>query len=361
MKAGFLYLPVARIILAASTISIAAHGATNFVQKNLVADTAGVADNTDPNLLGTWGMSASPTSPFWVSNTTNGTSTLYNTLGVPSATVVNVPPSAARAGATGLPTGQVWNGLGTFAVATGRVPNFIFATLDGTISGWNSALGTTAILKIDNNSKGAVYTGLAIGTSSQGPALYAANFGQGTIDVFDGNWEPLKVWGGFIDRDLPTGMSPANIQRFGRRLYVTYAMPDGAGGFVFGAGSGMVNIFDLDGRLIQRLIPNNKTMNAPWGVAVAGANFGVFSYSLLVGNFGDGTISAFDLDTGDYIGTMQDGQGNNLSIDGLWGIQFGSGTTNGGDATALYFGAAPNYGAHGLFGSLKPAADSTTP
>jgi uncharacterized protein (TIGR03118 family) len=169
-------------------------------------------------------------------------------------------------------------------------------------------VGLTATVKVDKGASGASYTGLAIGTSSLGPALYAANFGQGTIDVFDGNWKPLITYGGFIDKDLPAGFSPSNIQRFGRRLYVTYNMPDGAGGFVYGAGTGMVNIFDLDGRLLQRLIPTHKSMNIPWGVAVAGPNYGVFSYSLLVANFGDGTISAFDLDSGDYIGTMQDGQ-----------------------------------------------------
>ena len=360
MKSALPTTRVARTFLAAFTISIAAEAATNFVQKNLVADVAGVADNTDPNLVGTWGMSTSPTGPFWVSNTSNGTSTLYNTAGVPNALVAIIPPSATRAGAMGLPSGQVWNGLGVFEVATGRVPNFIFATLDGTISGYNGTIGTTATVKVDNGAKGASYTGLAIGTSSLGPALYAANFAAGTIDVFDKNWASLNLPGGFLDRDLPSGFSPLNIQRFGRRMYVTYNMPDGAGGFVYGSGTGMVNVFDLDGRLLQRLIPAHKSMNIPWGVAVAGANFGVFSYSLLVSNFGDGTISAFDLDTGDYIGTMQDGKGNNISIDGLWGIQFGNGG-NGGDPTALYFAAATSGGTHGLFGSLKPASDSTTP
>ena len=359
MKTGTLSIRLARILLAGVAISIAASAATNFVQKNLVADVAGVADNTDPNLVGTWGMSTSPASPFWVSNTANGTSTLYNTLGVPNATVAIIPPSATRAGAKGQPTGQVWNGLGVFEVAAGRVPNFIFATLDGTISAYVGALGLTATIKVDNGAKGAAYLGLAIGTSSLGPALYAANFAGGTIDVFDKNWAPLNLPGGFIDRDLPTGFFPSNIQRFGRRMYVTYAM-NGGDNFVYGPGTGLVNVFDVDGRLLQRLVPTHKSMNVPWGVAIAGANFGVFSYSLLVSNFGDGTISAFDLDSGDYLGTMQDGKGSNLSIDGLWGIQFGNGG-NGGDPTALYFCAAPSGGTHGLLGSLKPAADSTTP
>ena len=350
------------IILASTLTPGASFGATNFVQKNLVSDQDGIADNKDPNLVGTWGMSTSPASPFWVSNTSNGTSTLYNTAGVPNALVAVVPPSAINKGKTGTPTGQVWNGLGVFEIATGKVPTFIFATLDGTISGWNSTVGDgrTAVAKVDNGASGAVYTGLAIGTSSAGPTLYAANIAQGTIDTFDKNWAAVKLPGGFRDRDLPAGFAPSNIQRFGSRLYVTYNMPDGAGGLVIGAGTGLVNVFDVDGNLLQRLVPNNATLNVPWGVAVAGPNFGTFSYALLVGNFGDGTISAFDPVTGNYIGTMQDGKGNNLSIDGLWGIQFGNGG-NGGDPTALYFCAAPGGGAHGLLGSLKPAADSTTP
>jgi uncharacterized protein (TIGR03118 family) len=205
-------------ILASALMPGAAIAATNFVQKNLVADTDGVADHTDPNLVGTWGVSTSPASPFWVSNTAKGTSTLYDSAGVPNARVVVVPPSAINKGKTGTPTGQVWNGLGVFEVAAGKVPSFIFATLDGTISGWNSTVGdgNTAVVMVDNGAKGAVYTGLAIGTSSAGPTLYAANIAQGTIDAFDAKYAALKLPGGFRDRDLPGGFSPSNIQRFGR-------------------------------------------------------------------------------------------------------------------------------------------------
>src|SRR5262245_28849512 len=172
--------------LSALAISAATFAATNFTQRNLVADTAGVADNTDPNLLGTWGISASPTSPFWVSNTTNGTSTLYNTAGMANALVAQVPPSAANRGKTGTPTGQVWSGYGAgnFEIAAGRPATFIFATLDGTISGFNGGGTPNVGLMVDNNAKGAVYTGLGIGVSSAGPTLYAANFGTGTIDTF---------------------------------------------------------------------------------------------------------------------------------------------------------------------------------
>ncbi|HEY3741721.1 MAG TPA: TIGR03118 family protein [Bryobacteraceae bacterium] len=362
MKTGFYSFRPARIFLAAAIVSMAAQAATNFTQTNLVADVAGAAANTDPNLVGTWGMSSSPTSPLWVSNTSNGTSTVYNTntAGLVTTTVVNVPPSATRPGLLGLPTGQVWNGLAGFAVATGHNASFIFATLDGTISGFSGAVGTTAVLMVDNGSSGAAYTGLAIGSSAIGPTLYAANFAAGTIDVFDKTFAPAQLWGNFTDPDLPPGFSPSNIQRYGRRLYVTYAMSNGSGGFVSGPGTGLVDVFNTNGQLEQRLVPGHASMNAPWGVAVAGPNFGVFSYAVLVANFGDGSISAFDANNGNFLGTMMDGQGNNIAIDGLWGIQYGNGG-NGGDPTALYFVAAPSYGAHGLIGTLKPMADSNTP
>jgi uncharacterized protein (TIGR03118 family) len=356
----------AALVLAAA-VPAASLAATNFTQHNLVADTAGVADNTDSNLVGTWGISASPTSPFWVSNTTNGTSTLYNTAGVANALVAQVPSSAANKGKTGTPTGQVWSGYGAgnFEIAAGRPATFIFSTLDGTISGFNGAGTPNVALMVDNSAKGAVYTGLGLGVSSAGPTLYAANFGTGTIDTFDKNYKPVTLPGGFLDPNLALGYAPANIQRFGQRLYVTYGIPDGKGGFISGPGVGLVNVFDLNGNLLQRLVPSNSHLNEPWGLALAGPNFGVFSYALLVGNFGDGTISAFDPNSGNYLGTMQDGKGNNLSIDGLWGLQFGSqgstGNANGGDATTLYFAAAPSGGQHGLFGTLRPAADSINP
>ncbi|MGH9664967.1 MAG: TIGR03118 family protein [Bryobacteraceae bacterium] len=356
-----------RYFYAASVLTIAlwpnpARCVTNFVQTNLVADVDGVAANTDPNLVGTWGISASTASPFWVSNTTKGTSTLYNTAGVPNARVVVIPPSASNASKTGLPSGQIWNEYGGFAISAGKVPTFIFVTLDGTISSWNSTVGdgNTAVIKVDNGAKGASYLGLATAMTSTGPLLYAANFRAGTIDVFDTNYEPVHLPGAFFDPDLRAGYSPTNIQRFGRRLFVTYAIPDGHGAFIYGSGMGAVNVFDLQGNLVQRLVPDVAALNVPWGLALSGPNFGIFSYALIVANFGDGSISAFDPLTGNYLGTMQDGNGNNLFIDGLWGLQFGNGGS-GGDAATLYFAAAPAGGQHGLFGALKPASDSNLP
>jgi uncharacterized protein (TIGR03118 family) len=364
----------------AALLSASAFAATNFVRTDLIADKDGVAAVTDPNLVGTWGISASASSPFWVSNTANGTSSVYTvsdatpatlTAPVVSTTLVAVPPSANnKASKTGLPTGQVVNGYGVgnldVTPASGTTPavgsNFIFATLDGTIA---ARMGATSVIMVDNGAKGAVYTGLAIGVSNAGPTLYAANFSQGTIDTFDKNWKPITMAGGFLDPDLPNSYYPSNIQRYGRRLYVAYNLSDGTGSYGYpGAGTGLIDVFDLNGNLLQRLVPNNQWMNLPWGLAVTGANFGSFSYALIVGNFGDGTISAFDLNSGNYLGTMQDGKGNAISISGLWGLQWGNGGS-GGSGSALYFAASPGagpsgYSQHGLFGSLKPGPDAAS-
>jgi uncharacterized protein (TIGR03118 family) len=226
-------------------------------------------------------------------------------------------------------------------------------------------MGSTSVIEVDNGAKGAVYTGLALGVSSAGVTLYAANFSQGTIDTFDKNWKPITLSGGFLDPDLPGSYYPSNIQRWGRRLYVAYNFSDGSGSYAYGGpGTGLIDVFDLNGNLLQRLVPNNEHLNLPWGMAVTGPNFGAFSYALVVGNFGDGTISAFDLHSGNYLGTMQDGKGNNISISGLWGLQWGNGG-NGGSASALYYAASPGAGAsgysqHGLFGSLKPGPDAAS-
>lgn len=349
-------------ILFASILAIGAASAQNlnYVQHNLVADTAGVADNSDPNLKGLWGISASPTSPFWVSNTFSGTATLYNGAGTPfpatGPIVVSIPRAAVTSVNHGTPTGQVNNGTPGFLIGNGNKASFIFATVDGMIAAWNG--GASAEIKVDNSGISSSYTGLAIGTSSKGPVLYAADINYGHIDVFDTNFQEIALAGAFVDPKLPSGLAPFNIQRFGRRLIVTYASGKKPG-YSTGAGTGAVNMFDLDGNFISR-IATGGTLNAPWGLAIAPGQFGTLSYSLLVGNFADGKINAYDILTGNFVGTMKDGTGGSLSIPGLWGLQFGSGTTNGGDANTLYF-AADVDGTHGLFGSLRPATDSIQP
>jgi uncharacterized protein (TIGR03118 family) len=323
----------------------------------LVSDILGFADNYDPKLKNPWGISLSPTSPFWISNNGTGVATLYNGSGQPfpvgSPLVVTLPPPAGGS-PPAAPTGQVFNAGASF-----QGDRFIFVTEDGTISGWSS--GTNAILRVDNSPAGAVYKGLAIGNNGAGDFLYATNFHAGTIDVFNNNFAPTTLTGSFTDPNIPSGFAPFNIQNLGGKLYVTYAKQDATKhDDVPGPGNGFVDVFDLNGNLVKRLI-SNGALNSPWGLALASSNFGDFSNTLLVGNFGDGLINAFDPDTGAFLGQIHDNMGNPVVIEGLWGLKFGNGG-NGGDLDTLYFtagipGPPPDLvESHGLFGSIKPVA-----
>lgn len=326
--------------------------ANSYVQHNLVSDIAGTADVTDPHLVNPWGLSESAASPFWVSNQGNATSTLYNGSGTITPLVVAIPAGATKQAATG-PTGQVQNSSTGFVMANGKPASFIFDTLDGTISAWNG--GATATVMVDKSSTGAVYTGLAIFPG--GPMLYAANFSSGKVEVYDTSFKPTTVAGGFVDPNLPAGYVPYNIWNLGGKLYVTYAMNPSNNGPVIGAGNGIVDQFDTNGNLLQRLV-SNGALNAPWGVAIAPSTFGAFGGALLVGNFGDGKINAYNLTTGASMGTMQNPAGNPIVISGLWALLFGNGK-NGGDQNTLYFTAGIQNEAHGLFGSLAPPAAVT--
>jgi uncharacterized protein (TIGR03118 family) len=319
-----------------------------YLQHNLVADISGVADHTEPNLVNPWGMSSGPASPFWISDNRTGVSTLYNGSGQQSVLVVSIPPAAGGTPPSA-PTGQVFNGTTDFAVGSGTPALFIFATENGTISGWNS--GTNAFLAV-NNSRTADYKGLAIGNNGSNNLLYAANFSAGTIDVFNGSFAPITLSGSFIDPSLPAGFAPFNIQNLVGNLYVTYAKLDGSGhDAVAGPGNGFVDVFDTNGNFMKRLVTGGP-LNSPWGLALAPGNFGAFSNDLLVGNFGDGSINAFDPATGTYLGQMLDCTGNPLINPGLWGLKFGNGG-NGGDLDTLYFTASGAAEDHGLFGSLQ--------
>ena len=342
---------IACVLLLAGMSAFAA-GANVFLQHNLVADTPGIADVTDPNLINPWGVSYGATGPFWLSDNGTGKSTLYNGSGTITPLVVTVP-SAAGASGTGNPTGQVNNTNTTaFLLANGRSSSFIFDSEDGTITAWNA--GTTASVMV-NNSPSAVYKGLAIGSNASGPLLYAANFRTGKIDVFDGKFAPTTVSGGFVDTSVPAGFAPFNIWPVGGKLYVLYAKQDNAlRNDVAGPGNGYVAVFDFDGNLQKHLI-SDGALNSPWGVAIAPSTFGAFGGALLVGNFGDGKINAFDATTGALLGTLQGANGNPIVINGLWALIFGNGG-NGGDKNTLYFTAGPGGQQHGLFGSLAPPA-----
>ena len=319
----------------------------NYVQRNLVSDQPGQADLVDTNLVNAWGLAFSSSSPFWVSGNHSGVSTLYNTTGGVQKLVVTIPPPPGGTGPSA-PTGVVFNGTTNFVVG-GQPARFIFATEDGTIAGWNT--GTNAVLVVDNSTNGAIYKGLAEASN----LLFAANFNAGTVDVFDRSFAPATRSGAFIDPNMPTNYAPFNVAVFAGKLYVTYAQQDAdKTDDVAGPGNGFVDLYDLDGNLQKRLISNGP-LNSPWGMAMAPMSFGAFPGALLIGNFGDGAINAFDSASGSFLGSLQDSTGTPITIAGLWSIEFGNGG-QGGDPTVLYFTAGPGKESHGLFGSLSPAA-----
>lgn len=343
---------IARLVvpaLAAFGLAQTASAQIGYRVKNLVSDIPGLAAHHDPNLKNPWGISAGPATPFWVSNAGSGTSTLYNTTGQPLPLVVTVPHPA---GGPAVPTGQVFNPSASF-----NNDRFIFANARGTIAGWRGGLGTTAETLFDRSDVGAEYLGLAFGSVATENYLYAADFANNRIDVFSSTGL-TTLTGDFTDASLPTGYAPFNVQSVGGSLFVTYALR-GADGFdVAGVGNGYVNQFDFSGNLVGRF-SSQGLLNSPWGLALAPEGFGEFSGNLLVGNFGDGTINAFDFTTGDLVGTIKDSQGNPLVFEGLWGLQFGNGG-NGGKLGTLYFAAGINDEQNGLFGSITPVPEPST-
>ena len=346
-----------------------------FFQHNLVSDLAGMADVVDPCLVNPWGIVASPASPFWIADNGTGLSTLHNGNGAATALIVAIPgPGGAAAPAKqcggspfgpGAPTGTVFNDTGSFMAGTAPA-SFIFATEQGLIVGWNAAAGQTGVVLQDRSATGAIYKGLAIATRSQGPLLYGANFSAGKIDVFDGSLNAVSLPGGFIDPSIPAGFAPFNIQNLNGSLYVTYAKQDAKRhDDVAGPGNGYVDIYDLNGLLLQRLVSGGQ-LNSPWGLAMAPAGFGDFGGAVLVGNFGDGAINAFDPSSGRFLGALQGSTGKPIRISGLWGLTFGNGAhpnpgaaSSGGDATLLYFTAGiagpDTVESHGLLGTIGPA------
>lgn len=335
----------------------ACFGQDGYLQTNLVSNMPGVAANTDPNLQNAWGIASSATSPFWVSDNGAGVSTLYNSSGTPQSLVVTVPAAGSASGGT--PTGVVFNPTSDFETFTGTPARFIFATEDGTISGWAPST-TQATVKVDNAPSGAVYKGLASGNNGSGNFLYATNFHSNAIDVFNGTYTATSLAGNFTDPNLPAGFAPFGIQNIANTLFVTYAKQNAAGhDDVAGPGNGFVDKFDLSGNFLGRFA-SNGTLNSPWGLALAPAGFGTFAGDILVGNFGDGRINVFDPTTGAFLGQLKDPSGNPITIDGLWGLRVGNGG-NGGDPNTVYFSAGPNGEADGLFGSLAFVPEPTIP
>jgi uncharacterized protein (TIGR03118 family) len=326
---------------------------------NLASDVPGLAPVTDPNLVNPWGISASPIGPFWFSDNNTGVSDLLDGNGRPQLPVVTIP---AAAGTGGTPTGTVFNGGHGFVVSQGGVsaPSlFLFATEDGTLSGWSPHVNLTqAIVVVDNSDPsnpagGAVYKGLATGVNARGQSLlFAANFRAGTVDVFDQKFRPVQTPGGFRDPNIPTGYAPFGIQNIDGRIFVTYAQQDDdRDDPVNDPGHGFIDVFDTDGVLQQRFASQGP-LNSPWGVAQAPSDFGGFGGAVLVGNFGDGHINAYDPASGAFLGPLTDGVGNAITIDGLWGLSFGNGHQSG-PTNVLYFCAGTDHEQHGLFGEIQ--------
>jgi len=351
-------------VLVVSLAFVHSASAQHYNRTDLTQNATGVsatATNTDPNLVNAWGLSRSSASPWWVSDNGTGLSTLYDLTGTPQSLVVTIPPPANQKGPSA-PTGTVWNYTGAFNVAPGKPAVFLFVTEDGTISGWNpGANATNAVLLVDRSGH-AIYKGCAIATTRTGPVLYATNFQTGKVEAFDGNLNRLNLGedafsAGVEIEDSGLRYVPFNIQNVGGNLVVTFAAKNGGDkDETAGAGLGQVEVFDTAGRRLLRL-QHGPWFNAPWGVAMAPGDFGAFSHRLLVGNFGDGTIHAFNAVSGQEDGALLGTDGNPIQVSGLWALSFASNAARSGLATELYFTAGPNDESNGLFGKI--AAVST--
>jgi uncharacterized protein (TIGR03118 family) len=327
----------------------------SFTQTNLVADVASLnAAHLDTDLKNAWGVSFSPTGPFWVSANGTGKSTLYDSTGTKQSLEVTIPATAGGT-ATSAPTGQVFNSSNSFVVTQGTnsgPATFIFVSEDGGISGWNSGVnGTNAVLAVNNAATDAVYKGVTIGTLRHQRMLYAANFSGGKVEMYDGSFTRIGRKNGFKDPQIPRGYAPFNVQNLNGVIYVTYAKRDTAKvDDVPGPGRGFVNAYSTNGTLLRRL-PRRSYLNAPWGLAVAPSNFGPFAGDLLVGQFGSGRIAAVNPRTGKLVGFLENSTGTPITIDGLWALTPGNGGSAGSTDT-IFFTAGPNDEANGLFGSI---------
>lgn len=349
-------------------LSASAYG-QHYTRTDLTVDQTAVspdAPNHDPNLVNAWGLARSSSSFWWVGDNGTGLSTLYDGTGAPQSLVVKIPLPKGQSG-TAAPTGVVFNSTTGLEVAPNAKAIFIFVTEDGTISAWNPNVDrTNAILKVDRSGK-ANYKGVAVAQTSLGPRLYAANFQSGKVEVFDSAFRRVHpgertglVGHAFEFPDLSNHWAPFNVQNVGGNIVVTFAQRDpGAEDENHGAGLGFVGVFSPRGRLIG-VLQHGPWFNAPWGVTLAPSDFGPFSHRLLVGNFGDGAIHAFNVKTGQFVGTVLDSAGQPLKIDGLWSLQFGGNANNSGSATELFFTAGPNDEKNGLFGKILPTVAEGT-
>jgi uncharacterized protein (TIGR03118 family) len=334
----------------ALAVAPAAHAhdeqANVYKKRNVVSDIAGVARVTDRHLVNPWGMAAGPATPLWVADNGADVSTLYS--GAIHHSIPTILPLVVGIPG-GKPTGIVFNPTTGFVLQGGMTSapaRFIFDSETGQVTAWNAGTQAQTVA----STPGAIYKGLAIASKDNASFLYAANFHAGTIDVFDQSFSPVTAPGGFTDPNLPAGFAPFNVQELAGRIVVTYAkQDDDAEDDVPGPGNGYVDVFDTSGHLLRRLISQGN-LNSPWGLVLAPRRFGAFSGDLLVGNFGDGAINAYDPRTGDFRGQLRNKDGNPILIDGLWALRFGNGVI--GTPQTLLFTAGIADEDHGLFGEI---------
>ena len=329
----------------------------HYAQRNLVSDVAGAAELHDSSLVNAWGLTFGPTTPAWVADNGTGVSTLYS--GAVGATpVAKVPVTVSIPG--GAPTGAVFNGSAGFVVHSGTSSGparFLFSSEAGTITGWNAAVpppppSTQAQTAV--TVPGAIFKGLAIADTATGPQIYATDFHNAQVDVWDASFAPVRRPGAFSDPALPSGYAPFGIQAINGGIVVTYAKQDAdAEDEVAGPGKGFVDVYDTGGGLLRRFAARGA-LNAPWGVALAPQGFGRASGALLIGNFGDGRINAYDPVSAKFLGALRGEHGRRIAIDGLWALEFGNGVI--GTPQTLLFTAGPAEETHGLFGAITTSA-----
>jgi len=352
---GLLAAPLALALLVAGAAAGSAAPTNLYMVTNLVSDVPGEADHVDPNLVNAWGLAASAMSPWWVADNGTDVSTLYTGDGDAVPLVVQVE---------GAPTGLVFNGGPNFIVSDGAgnsgPSRFMFSTESGTIRGWNPNVpppspSTQSFVVVDRSDVEAIYKGLAIASTPGGDFIYATDFHNARVDVFDGDFNLVPNPGAFVDHGIPHGFAPFGIQNIGGEIFVTYAKQDADGeDDVSGQGLGFVDVFDTSGVFLGRVATRGQ-LNAPWGLALAPASFGRFGGDLLVGNFGDGKINAYARrpdGTFAHRGALRGADGEKLSIDGLWALGFGNDAAAG-PSTTLFFTAGPDDESHGLFGKIE--------
>jgi uncharacterized protein (TIGR03118 family) len=339
--------------------------AQQYQETDQVSNTSGQgAKFVDPHLINPWGIARSSTGAWWVADEDAHVSTLYNGEGIavnaqgaPQPLVVTIPHAANAP--EGGPAGIVFNGSSDFDIEPGKPAIFIFASFDGTISAWNPQVNPTVAIEKVKATLGSRLTGATIAEGKNGRLLFVTDVLEGKVKVYRTNFQPAPTAPlAFVDHHLPKDFIPFNIQNIGGRLYVAFAQQNQAKDFVnVGRGLGAVDVFSPEGEVLQRL-ERSSSFNAPWGMVQAPTDFGTFSHSILVGQFGGGQILAFDAVSGHFQGELRNQDNNVISIPGLWGIAFGAGNTNSGGANQLFFNAgSPNGGLHGFF---APAPDDLT-